>query len=81
MFRYRVLHFSAQSKDRQQDNAQQWLQEWFKANSYCKSGYDILSNSYEPFPRAVFGLDPFTIGGSVVAIGKCKPLVTSAAAP
>ena len=27
------------------------------------------------FQRAVFGLDPFTIGGSVVAIGKCKPLV------
>lgn len=72
MFRFNVSHFSALSTEKQRNEAQQWLLEWLKENQYCKNGYEIVSNSYQPWPHAL--LDPVPIGGMVVAVGKCKLL-------
>lgn len=75
MFRYRFTLYSAASQEKQLADARRWLDEWTSENDYCKKGWTIVSERYEPFMHAL--LDPIPIGGSAVKIGRCRPLDVS----
>lgn len=72
MFRYKFSLFSALDKEKQLAEARQWLEEWTTENNYCKKGWTIVSDRYEPWQHAF--LDPIPIGGTAVKIGQCRPL-------
>jgi hypothetical protein len=70
MFRYTVGYFSKKDKAAQQAKAQAWLGEWLSEMNYCKRGYEIVKKDFQPWPHAF--LDPVDIGGTIIAIGRCK---------
>jgi hypothetical protein len=75
MFHYKFALFASRSKEKQVAEANKWLEEWTGDNSYCTNGWQIVKDSYEPWPHAL--LDPVPIGGTAVEVGLCNPSASS----